>query len=85
MKAKTIKCIRKYWQYTFCEGKLIMRRRADGKVREYKSIQEFISFYVYEHFGIGSGMSWTQSKNKIRDAKRWEEATKCAPPGTIIA
>lgn len=73
MKAKTLKTIRKYWDYRFCNGKLIMKRKADGEVIVYKSIQEFLSYYIYENIGIGTGGAWHARKRAIVHKRIWEK------------
>lgn len=78
MKVKTLKTIRKYWEYTFCKGKLYMRRKVDGKVREFDSIQQFVSFYIYENIGIMSGLSWNKHKRAIADKRKWEQVQTCS-------
>jgi hypothetical protein len=77
MKVKTLRYIRKYWDYTFCGGKLFMRRKVDGKVREYESIQAFISSWIFDNDGLFSGLAWHDRKKAIQDKRKWEKAIAC--------
>lgn len=77
MKTKILKKIRKYWDYRFCEGTLFMRRKADGHIREFKSVERFVTHYIYENMGMMTGMRWDEYKQSIRDKKLWAKVSNC--------
>lgn len=78
MKTKTLKMIRKYFDYRFCNGILYMRRKVDGDVREYKTIYDFISYWIYENEGFFSGENWRKRKRSIVDKRKWEKVSNCS-------
>ncbi len=81
MKIKILKKFRQKYEYTFCKGKIFVKRKLDGDVNEFNNIQIFIINYIYENFGIISGLSYEKSKilieNKKYSKEKWKLAKNC--------
>lgn len=77
MKIKALRKIKKKWDYTFCKGKLIMRKKSDFSVVEYNSIEQFMINFIYDNIGFSVGQAYIRSKRKIEDKKKWELAKNC--------
>lgn len=47
MKVKILRTFRKYWDYRFTnDGRLVVRRKADGLVRVFDNIEAFVRDYA---------------------------------------
>lgn len=77
MDTKTIKKIRKYYDYKFSkDGILYMRRKVDGNLSMYDSIENFLSCWISTNIGIGTSMKWGKHKRNIRNNKIWKNINK---------
>jgi len=77
MNIKVLKKIRKYWDYKFCDGKLFMRRKSDGRVDQSQSIESFLAHYIGENMGFMRSIRWYGRKKSIADKKLWNKITAC--------
>lgn len=84
MKTKILKDIRKYYEYRFCKGKIILRRKVDGRVDSFDDIETFLRNYIVDNIGIGTHSAYIRRKRSVRDKKKWEKALQCNNPQKSI-
>lgn len=71
MKIKFLRYIKKYLDYKFMDGKVILRRKVDGKIWWFDSIGQVISHCARETEFEGQYYKWRQRKSRIANAKIW--------------
>lgn len=71
MKVKLLKKLRKYWDYKFEGNGVIIRRKADGELRPYNSIYNFVRSFGLHNASYTDWSNWENKKVSMRNNRIW--------------